>query len=148
MIKVLDDVFQLEKNTLIVAVRNIDEQVSHYEEISLISGIKETSQFEDSVLIRNYEKSKSPSFLDQCEDEVKKTLLLQGYRLAKQCLVIPFYSPEYLEGLIIMGERSNQAPYTDRDLRFMGRLVSYISAILYRLTPFVKKFTIFYSFRP
>lgn len=147
LIKVLDDVFKLEKNTLIVAVRNKDEQVSHYEEISLISGIKETSEFEDSVLIKNYENGKSPEFLDQCEEEVKKTLLDQGYGLAKQCIVIPFYSPEYLEGIIIMGERSNQAPYTDRDLRFMRRLVSYISAILYRLTPFEKLENLYFENR-
>jgi signal transduction histidine kinase len=138
LVKVLDEVFQLEKNTLVVAVRNKDEQVSHYEEISLESGLKAKNKFEDTILVHNYELHKSPDFLDQCDDEVKEVLISQGYKLGKQCLVIPFYSPEYLEGIIIMGERSNQAPYTERDLRFMGRLVSYISAILYRLTPFEK----------
>ncbi len=138
LIKVLDDVFQLEKNTLIVAVRNNEEKISHYEEITQVSGIKDKQMLEDTVLIRRYEQPESPAVLDQCDAEVKNYLQNQGFQLGRQCLVIPFYSPEFLEGIVIMGERSNQADYTVRDVRFMVRLVNYISAILYRLTPFEK----------
>jgi signal transduction histidine kinase/predicted DNA-binding protein YlxM (UPF0122 family) len=138
LLKVLDDVFQLEKHMLIIAVRNNDESVTHYEEVSLIAGIKDKEVLESKVLVENFEQRKSPDVLDNCDTEVKDYLVEQGYELGKQCLVIPFYSPEFLEGIIIMGERSNQADYSERDLRFVERLVNYISAILYRLTPFEK----------
>lgn len=138
LVNVLDDVFQLEKNTLIVAVRDEGEQILYYEEISLASGIKDKKILEDQVLVNQYELQKAPAMLDNCEPEVIDYLVKDGFRLGKNCLVIPFYSPEHLEGIVIMGERSNQAIYTERDLKFMFRLVNYISAILYRLTPFEK----------
>lgn len=136
--RVLDEVFQLEQSTLIIAARDNHEVVSHYEEITLTAGFKEKQILDDTVLVNNYDKHKSPEFLDDSNEQTKKYLVNQGYKLGKKCLVIPFYSPEYLEGIVIMGERSNQASYSERDLKFMVRLVSYISAILYRLTPFEK----------
>jgi signal transduction histidine kinase len=138
LLRVLDEVFQLEKHTLIIAVRNNDESVTHYEEVSLVEGIKDKGELEDTTLVENYEQRKAPEILDDCDSDTKDYLISQGYKLGRQCLVVPFYSPEFLEGIVIMGERSNQADYSERDLRFMVRLVSYISAILYRLTPFEK----------
>jgi signal transduction histidine kinase len=52
------------------------------------------------------------------------------------CLVIPCFSPEILEGVLILGERSNQEAFSRRDRQFLTRLRGYVSAILYRLTPF------------
>ncbi|PCJ43416.1 MAG: hypothetical protein COA71_00655 [SAR86 cluster bacterium] len=138
LIRVLDDVFQLERNSLIIAVRKDDEKISHYEEITQVTSIKDKQIFEEPVLVKNYEQHSGPKFLDKCDADVKNYLVNQGFELGRKCLVIPFYSPEFLEGIVVMGERSNQAVYSERDLRFMVRLVSYISAILYRLTPFEK----------
>lgn len=138
LFRVLDEVFQLEKSSLIIAVRNNDEEISHYEEISHTANFGDKQILENSELVQNYQQHKLPVFLDDCEREVKNYLINIGYKLNRQSIVIPFYSPEFLEGIIIMGERSNQAAYNERDLRFMLRLVSYISAILYRLTPFEK----------
>lgn len=61
-----------------------------------------------------------------------------GYTVPEQALVVPFFSPEILEGVLILGERSSQDAFTKSDRLFLIRLVSYVSAILYRLTPFEK----------
>jgi signal transduction histidine kinase len=52
--------------------------------------------------------------------------------------VVVFRSPEILEGILILGERSNQEAFSRKDKQFLQRLVRYVSAILYRLTPFEK----------
>jgi signal transduction histidine kinase len=53
-------------------------------------------------------------------------------------MILPFHSPEYLEGIIFLGERSNQVAYTESDMRFFNNLVSFLSPVLYRLTPMEK----------
>ena len=99
---------------------------------------REKLEADKSIMVTNHQSRKMPDFLDNCDAEVKEYLEELGYKQGKHCLVVPFYSPEFLEGIVVMGERSNQTPYSERDLRFMYRLVNYIAAILYRLTPFEK----------
>tara|TARA_R110000824_G_scaffold336_3_gene1887 strand:- start:39546 stop:41498 length:1953 start_codon:yes stop_codon:yes gene_type:complete len=147
LVRVLDDIFQLEKNTLILAVRDQDERISHYVEITQPVYFREKLEAEKAVMITNFQTRKSPDILDNCDSEVKEYLAELGYKSGKNCLIVPFYSPEYLEGIVVMGERSNQSTYSERDIRFMNRLVNYIAAILYRLTPFEKLENLYFENR-
>ncbi|MAM69782.1 MAG: hypothetical protein CMP91_01380 [Gammaproteobacteria bacterium] len=136
--QVLEEVFQLEKSKIIVAVRDDEEKLSHYAELPVMGSIADGVPLDNTNLVDQYQRQRNPDYLDNCETEVKKYLIEEGFKENHQCMLVPFYSPELLEGIVVMGERSDQMPFNDRDLRFMFRLVNYISAILYRLTPFEK----------
>lgn len=147
LVRVLDDVFQLERSTLILAIRNQDEQISHYEATTHSTGKQENFRLEDTTLVDEFQFQKKPDYLDNCSEAARKYLRDEGFKLNKHCLVVPFYSPEFLEGIVVMGERSSQSAFTERDLRFMMRLVNYIAAILYRLTPFEKLEKLYFESR-
>ena len=137
---VLDDVFQLEQSKTYVAVRDEEQNFTHFD--CLVKQGKKVWKEKVSrpagVVSRFKENSLMPCYLDDCEKVIQDSLIQQGFKPGRQCVLLPFYSPEHLEGIIILGDRSNQAAYNERDLKFFNRLVSYMSAILYRLTPFEK----------
>lgn len=134
--RVLDDVFQLEKSLLVLAVRNAEDKITHYEIIRDTELNNERIFLGETPLNEYSETQKKPEFLDASSRDVRHYLKSEGFREGRHCMVVPFYSPEFLEGIIVVGERSNLHPFNERDLRFMIRLTNYISAILYRLTPF------------
>ena len=136
--EVLDDVFQLENSRVIIAARDDDEKISHYEDLGMGGFNADMEQENIKSLVGDFQREQNPDYLENYNNSIRELLIEEGFKEGQRCLVVPFYSPEYLEGIIIMGERSNQMSFGDRDLRFMYRLVNYISAILYRLTPFEK----------
>ncbi|MDP1932839.1 MAG: ATP-binding protein [Gammaproteobacteria bacterium] len=138
LIEELDDTFELERAHSIVAVRGDDDRLICYE---LLGGAEHNLQSELSV---------DDEFMEECRNRTGPTELttfsagtLQrfaalGHTDPEKSLVVPFFSPEILEGVLVLGERSNQDAFSQKDRQFLMRLVSYVSAILYRLTPFEK----------
>ena len=53
-------------------------------------------------------------------------------------ILLPFNSPEQLEGVILIGDRICELDYTTDDIDFFSQLIQVISALLYRLTPYEK----------
>lgn len=135
---VLDDVFQLEKSEIIITERANQQNLSHYSSVANTGKNIQEKELKENILFKEFKNEAIPKFLEDCGKNVRDYLLSQGYQLSRQCVLIPFYSPGDLEGIIILGERSNQESYSDRDMRFLYGLVNYISAIFYRLTPLEK----------
>lgn len=130
---VLDEVFELEEILTIVAVRDENEQFSYYRILGKFQKIKSSDP-----LIRAIQSIERCIALDSMSDPIQARLRELGAVKGKGGVILPFHSPEYLEGMIILGLRSNQAGYSDSDLRFFNNLISFLSPVLYRLTPMEK----------
>lgn len=142
LIEELDNTFELERAHYIVAVRGDDDQLQSYELIapqgsahpattSVIEALAVDDPFIEECRSRNVLAG-----LDEFGASAQRRFLALGHIHPELCLVIPCFSPEILEGVLILGERSNQESFTRKDRQFLMRLRSYVSAILYRLTPF------------
>lgn len=145
--KVMDDVFQLEQSMLVLAFRDKNELITHYKIVESTIGLREELKLEETALSEYAKSQKKPEFFDDASKAVRNYLEVEGFKGNRHCLIAPFYSPEFLEGIMIMGERSNQMSFNERDLRFMFRLTNYVSAILYRLTPFEKLEALYFENR-
>ena len=132
----LDESFELENIDVIIAVRDNDRQLSHYTLLEKDSPHTRQMLSLDHPVIDYMQKQHDPVFLSDSPSNVQTFLTAQGYRELKKCLALPFSSPEMLEGIIIVGERSIGMSFKDIDIRFFKRLINYVAAILYRLTPF------------
>lgn len=138
MEKIFDEVLELERSSVLVAVRDQDEQLAHYRFLTR-SNIPGAQALETNhPIITQLNPERVPLCLDDCDNGARNFLLQQGYLEDQRCLLVPFHSPEMLEGVVILGERSNQSPYEETDIRFFKRVVNYMSAIFYRLTPMEK----------
>jgi signal transduction histidine kinase len=133
VVNVLDEVFELEEAMTIVAVRDENEVFSYYRISGKFQKIKNTDP-----LIQAVQAATTCLKLDDAPEKVRLRLEeLQLHKCAHGVL-LPFHSPEYLEGVIILCERSNQLPYSDSDIRFFNNLISFLAPVLYRLTPMEK----------
>lgn len=143
--KVLDQVMELEQSHVVVAVRDQEERLSHYQmfaperpgatmQLPVVHPLLVQSGTEESV-----------RYLEEYDEVTRDFLEEQGYKDGKRCVVIAFHSPEFLEGLVLLGERSSQSQFDAMDLRFFRRLVNYMSAIFYRLTPLEKLEKIYFE---
>ncbi|MFC1616774.1 ATP-binding protein [Candidatus Margulisiibacteriota bacterium] len=136
----LDEALQLEKTNFVIAVKNKEEDLLKYAYYSKESpesieySIADVSL--DNKVIQHFTTYPQPAFLKNLEKELQETA--QNYGCDKNCLFIPFTSPENLEGIIILGERSGNIDYKERDLSFFKRLINNVNALLYRLTPYEK----------
>jgi signal transduction histidine kinase len=133
VVKVLDEVFELEDVLTIIAVRDEHEAFSYYKIIGKFQKIKNTDPLIEQVreITDCVRLEEAPAAISQRLDELRFGNRGRG-------IVLPFHSPEFLEGIIFLGERSNQAAYTESDLRFFNNLISFLSPVLYRLTPMEK----------
>lgn len=138
MEKVFDEVLELERSHVVVAVRDNEEQLSHYRFLTR-SNIPEAKTLPtDHPIVSQFSSERAPLCLEDCEADTKQFLLQQGYLDDQRCLLVAFHSPELLEGIVILGERSNQSSYEEADKRFFKYIINYMSAIFYRLTPMEK----------
>ena len=136
--KAVDNVLELEKTNIVMAVRDENEQLSHYQLLTSDNVIPTMSIPTNHPLITHFNSDQMLQFLEECDPQSRDFLLSLGYKDGKRCLIIAFHSPELLEGIVILGERSNQSVFDSNDLRFFRRLAHYMSAIFYRLTPMEK----------
>lgn len=131
--KVLDEVFELEDVMTFVAIRDENEVFSYYRIVGKFQKIKSSDP-----LIQAMQSVNACIPVAAAPGQVQGRLKELGTGKGRYGVIVPFHSPEYLEGMIILGERSNQAGYSDSDMRFFNNLISFLSPVLYRLTPMEK----------
>jgi signal transduction histidine kinase len=125
----LDEVFELEDALLIVALR---EQLK-------LSGYrvqKTLKKLAASEPLLAACKDKHSAILLEALDHGSRQQLKDLLPLLRdKAVIIPFHSPEYLEGVLVLGPKSSGAGFTDADMLFFNNLINYLSPVLYRLTP-------------
>lgn len=131
--RLLDEVFELEETLVIVAVRDENEQFCYYR----IAGRFQKIPYDDPLMERTRQWHQCQR-LEAAPAVIQERLEDLQFKRGEYGMLLPFHSPEYLEGLVILGERSNQVGYSESDLRFFNNLISFLSPILYRLTPMEK----------
>ncbi|MES2625325.1 MAG: ATP-binding protein [Pseudomonadota bacterium] len=127
---ILDEVFELEALLTLVAVRDERGDLSHYKVLGKVKRIKD-----DDALIATIGLTNKSLRISEIPDEFKTRLAELEFACVAESIVLPFHSPEHLEGLIILGEKSNQGAFSDSDIKFFNNLISFMSPVLYRLTP-------------
>jgi two-component system NtrC family sensor kinase len=131
---VLDEVFELETSLSIVAVRDELEQFSFYR----VNGSLQRVHAGDP-LIEVLARTTYSLPLAAAPVELRQRVRELGFRgELDKAVLLPFHSPEYLEGILVLGERSNQQGFSDTDRKFFDSLISFIAPVLYRLTPMEK----------
>lgn len=133
----LYEAFELERTSIILAVRDENNVLSHY---MLIDEETQVSmQLEkDNDLIKYFNNKPNFELFDLMERDLQSLLIKIGYKPKEQCILLPLLSPEILEGIIILGKRSSQKPYSQKDFDFIKQIKTFVSAILYKLTPYEK----------
>jgi signal transduction histidine kinase len=131
---VLDRVFELEDTLCIVAVRSESGNFAYYK----VQGKFQKIRTDDAMVKWADNQTTCVSLADVEDRFVLQRLGELGVDVAKDGVILPFHSPEYLEGLVILGEKGSKSPYSVDDLRFFDSLISFTTPVLYRLTPFEK----------
>jgi signal transduction histidine kinase len=144
LIEELDNTFELERAHYVVAVRGDEDELRRYELIacqgsgqpSVASSAVIEALAVDDPFVEECRNRGSLAGLDEFAPAEQRRFRALGHLHPELCLVIPCFSPEILEGVLILGERSNQEAFSRKDRQLLTRLRGYVSAILYRLTPF------------
>lgn len=136
--KEIDEVFELENIQRIVAVRNEQENLQAYQVFTGAQQRPNDTLIVEDPFILACNACEEPLNLSEFAIPIQQHFAASGFANAERTLVIPFFSPEYLEGVLILGERSSQEEFSKKDRQFLLRLLRYVAAILYRLTPFEK----------
>jgi signal transduction histidine kinase len=136
--KEIDEVFELEYIQRIVAMRDTQENLQAYQVFESAQERPSKTLAVDDPFIVACKACDEPLSLSEFAQPIQKHFAENGFGEASKTLVIPFFSPEYLEGILILGERSSQEEFSKRDRQFLLRLLRYVGAILYRMTPFEK----------
>lgn len=137
---------ELEKTALILADQGHDGKLRQY--VYLESEIKSDhnkKEFLSKVIssetislntdIIKFFKNKTNFIeLTDLDEKIATYFLSKGFN--KKCVILPFHSPENLEGLVVLGERSNQVNFKKEDFDFFKMLINNTNALLYRLTPY------------
>ncbi|MES2606444.1 MAG: ATP-binding protein [Pseudomonadota bacterium] len=126
----LDEVFELEETLSIVAVRDSANQLSGYKVQEQLRMLAVT----DALIVSCKDRYVAIKVEDADEGlRVQLRELLPALR--DKGVIIPFHSPEFLEGILVLGTKSSGAEYNLSDLLFFNNLINYLSPLLYRLTP-------------
>ncbi|MCB1649844.1 MAG: hypothetical protein KDI25_09915 [Pseudomonadales bacterium] len=134
----MDEVFELERIHRVIALRDADDALQSYQLFDNQTERPLQTLPLDDDFIEDCRQQEAPVSLDALSSASRHFFAGLGYRSPAKALVLSFFSPEHLEGVLILGERSSQESFSKRDRQFLSRLVRYVSAILYRLTPFEK----------
>ncbi len=134
----IDTTFELEQAHCVVAARLPDDSLRGYQLLAadgqtLVAELAVADEFIEACQGRT-----EPVPLADFSPAIQRRFAVLGHARPEAALVVVFHSPEVLEGILVLGERSNQEPFTRQDRQFLQRLVRYVAAILYRLTPFEK----------
>ena len=126
----LDEVFELEESLSIVAVRDSRNQLSGYKVQEQLRPLGAG----DPVLVACKELHAAVP-LEELTAGIRSHLRDLLPALRESGVIVPFHSPEFLEGVLLLGPKSSGAEYSSADLLFFNNLVSYLSPMFYRLTP-------------
>jgi len=128
----LDSALELEQVGCIIAMRNSERQLTSYLiEVNQMQLGTSLSPGDPFISFFNFEPEYKTmiSLPLACKEKVT------GLGFPNKALLFPFHSPEALEGILILGARSNGATFTQKDLNFFAFISSIVAATLYRLTP-------------
>jgi signal transduction histidine kinase len=131
--RIVDEVFEVEDIMNVVAVRDEHEVFSYYKIVGKFQKIKT-----DDPLIETMRNHTECLRLENAPETLLRRVEDLHFIKGRTGMILPFHSPEFLEGVMLLGERSNQKAYTESDLRFFNNLINFLSPVLYRLTPMEK----------
>lgn len=141
----IDSTFELECTHFVCALRDEEEQLIGYELCGTESLAVISVLSLDDPFVSMSSKLRAPRFLQDTVLKENAQLEKLGYARENETLLVPFHSPEMLEGVLILGERSSQVAFSQKDIQFFSRLISYVSAILYKMTPFERLEKIYFE---
>ncbi len=138
-----------ENITLLVARKNNTQKVTHYLVLDL--GLHELGQIDLPNVVFEY-LIKVPEIINykklitkitkDLKSEILETDLTKFSEfiplLGNRSYLLPFNSPEILEGIIVVNEKSEGKPFKDKDLTLFNLIVKQINNLLYKLTPYEK----------
>lgn len=133
--KVFDEEINFNSIGFLMAIRNKKDNLLYY-------SLEYTSEKEEKILkkislnhpIINYlNKHHEIKYIEDMTDNTG-----EFNNIYKKSLLIPFHSPELLEGILLLGERSNGIALKKEDIDFFYTITNLVSAILYSLTPYEK----------
>jgi hypothetical protein len=113
--RVIDEVFELEDIMTIVAVRDEHEAFSYYKIIGKFQKIRS-----NDPLIETMRNQTDCLLLEDAPEPLLRRMEELHFVKGKTGMILPFHSPEFLEGVMLLGERSNQTAYSESDLRFFN----------------------------
>lgn len=126
----LDEVFELEDTLSIVAVRDSRNQLSGYKVQEQLRPLGAG----DPLVVACKELHVAVPLADVGVG-IRTQLRELLPALRERGVIVPFHSPEFLEGVLILGTKSSGADFNAADILFFNNLISYLSPMFYRLTP-------------
>jgi signal transduction histidine kinase len=138
LVQEMDQTFELERAHCVVARRDTEDRLIAYRLLASDGQTLIDELLCDDDFIQSCMHRSGSTALSEFDPIIQQRFSDLGYQHPEQALVVTFFSPEHLEGVLILGERSNQELFSKRDQQFLSRLDRYVAAILYRLTPFEK----------
>lgn len=133
----LDEALQFDQIGFIIAVRknNTLFKYAYYEkETPESTDYKIQDIARDAPIISALNNRTSLVFYKKLDPAVRESVNKIG--CTKNTVFVPFTSPEMLEGILVLGERSGKIALAQRDLDFLKMLINMVNSLLYRLTPF------------
>jgi len=132
---VFDEHINFERTAIIVANRSDENKLIGYQLIKKDDPNPITINLK-SPLIKEFVLSSSVKrFSDLYKDGQAQ---LTELHISSKSLFLPLNSPEILEGVIVLDERSCEVAFKQSELDIFNTIINYISAILYKLTPYEK----------
>jgi signal transduction histidine kinase len=125
----LDSVFEVENTVGIVAER-LGNQLDGYKVLSAFEKLPSS----DAVVQFATEQYEA-SLVAAAGANVQARVAVLQHKQRGRGVIIPFHSPEFLEGVLVLGAKSSGADYSETDLVFFNSLINYMAPMLYRLTP-------------
>lgn len=135
----LDEAINFDKIHVAISRRDEDKQPGRFELINYESNsaVHELGSIMVSDAALSLFGSYSDSVLYRELDEAQKREVAE-WGVDSKSIFLPLSSPEGLEGIIILGERSNGKAYVEKDIKFFNSVIAVMSAFLYKLTPYEK----------
>lgn len=134
----LDSVFEVEILQAFIADKQQGNRLYNLQSNSVITGADKSVNQPNTDIIREMASLNQPIMILSCSAQLQDFCRQLGHQSMQSTLVLPLHSPELLEGFIILGEKSNQEQYSQYDMQFFKRLLHYLSAVFFRLTPLKK----------
>ena len=103
----VDEVFELERVQRIVAMRDKQDHLIAYQVFDGVQDRPSKTLPVDDPFIVACNSCEEPKSLREFAIPIQQIFVDCGFRETSESLVIPFFSPEYLEGVLILGERSS-----------------------------------------
>ncbi|NQY75357.1 MAG: hypothetical protein HRT90_11475 [Candidatus Margulisbacteria bacterium] len=129
----LDESLEIQEIGCIFAKRDSLERITSY--ISKYQDPEKNIQT-TNALIHFFKSNIEPIMVSKLPRKVRATT--QELGISYKCVMIPFSSPGTLEGIIILGEREIQSPYTEKEFNLFSTIINYVSAVLYAMSPYEK----------